>query len=78
MSVTKGEADVTHSYTKTKLEHEEKRLQEMMIPKKKKKLYSKIIYGQKRKVREANVLKDKRKALDDEDRQAKKAKRKAK
>ena len=35
---------------------EEKRLAEMMIPKKKKYLYDKIVYGKKRKVREVRLL----------------------
>ena len=35
---------------------EERKLGEMMIPKKKKNLYKKIVYGQKRKTREVRVL----------------------
>ncbi|KAI1293855.1 Pescadillo -like protein [Halotydeus destructor] len=39
---------------------EEKRMAEMMIPKKKKHLYDKIMFGKKRQVRETQQLKDKR------------------
>lgn len=45
-------------------EAEEKRLAVMMIPKKKKRLYSKIVYGQKRKSRETEKLTEKRQNLD--------------
>lgn len=40
---------------------EEKRLSTLMIPKKKKRLYNKIMYGKKRKTKEAEKLKAKRK-----------------
>ena len=79
MSVTTGKNKKIPKDQKQRDINEEKRLQEMMIPKKKKKLYSKMIYGEKRKTREANILRDKRKAIDTEDKQiAKKAKRSTK
>ena len=79
MSVALGKTKATHKDQKQRDINEEKRLQEMMIPKKKKKLYSKMIYGEKRKTREANILREKRKAIDTEDRQiAKKAKKNSK
>jgi pescadillo protein len=43
---------------------EEKRLAVMMIPKKKKRLYSKIMFGKKRKAREAEKLATKRREFD--------------
>ena len=43
---------------------EEKRLAVMMIPKKKKRLYSKIMFGKKRKTKEAEKLRSKRKEFD--------------
>lgn len=43
-----------------KQENEEKRLAVMMIPKKKKRLYDKIMFGKKRQAREALKLKAKR------------------
>jgi pescadillo protein len=45
-------------------EAEEKRLAVMMIPKKKKRLYDKIMYGKKRKVRENEVMTKKRQEFD--------------
>jgi len=53
-----------------KQENEEKRLAVMMIPKKKKRLYSKIMFGKKRKAKEAEKLKSKRKAYDNSKNQA--------
>ncbi len=43
-----------------KEENEEKRLAVMMIPKKKKRLYSRIMFGKKRKAKEVKKLKAKR------------------
>uniref|UniRef100_A0A3B3B9Z8 Pescadillo homolog n=1 Tax=Oryzias melastigma TaxID=30732 RepID=A0A3B3B9Z8_ORYME len=51
---------------------EEKRLAIMMMKKKEKYLYDKIMFGKKRKIREANKLAAKRKAFDDEEKAKKK------
>uniref|UniRef100_A0A8C4H350 Pescadillo homolog n=1 Tax=Dicentrarchus labrax TaxID=13489 RepID=A0A8C4H350_DICLA len=53
---------------------EEKRLAIMMMKKKEKYLYDKIMFGKKRKVREANKLAAKRKAHDDAEKSKKKKK----
>ncbi|KAL3063177.1 hypothetical protein OYC64_002873 [Pagothenia borchgrevinki] len=53
---------------------EEKRLAIMMMKKKEKYLYDKIMFGKKRKVREANKLTAKRKAHDDAEKSKKKTK----
>lgn len=55
---------------------EEKRLAIMMMKKKEKYLYDKIMFGKKRKVREANKLAAKRKAFDDAEKAKKKKARK--
>lgn len=55
---------------------EEKRLAIMMMKKKEKYLYDKIMFGKKRKVREANKLAAKRKAHDDASKADKKKKKK--
>uniref|UniRef100_A0A1A8HH36 Pescadillo homolog n=1 Tax=Nothobranchius korthausae TaxID=1143690 RepID=A0A1A8HH36_9TELE len=55
---------------------EEKRLAIMMMKKKEKYLYDKIMFGKKRKVREANKLAAKRKAHDDAEKTKKKKARK--
>ncbi|XP_038146004.1 pescadillo [Cyprinodon tularosa] len=55
---------------------EEKRLAIMMMKKKEKYLYDKIMFGKKRKVREANKLAAKRKAHDDAEKMKKKKARK--
>merc|ERR1719259_513631 len=47
-----------------------KRRAVMMIPKKKKVLYEKIKYGERRRKRQAEVLANKRKAIDEEKRLA--------
>lgn len=54
---------------------EEKRLAIMMMKKKEKYLYDKIMFGKKRKVREANKLAAKRKAHDDAQKSKKKARK---
>ncbi|KAM9810622.1 pescadillo [Neosynchiropus ocellatus] len=54
---------------------EEKRLAIMMMKKKEKYLYDKIMFGKKRKVREANKLAAKRKAFDDAEKAKKKSKK---
>uniref|UniRef100_A0A671YAP3 Pescadillo homolog n=1 Tax=Sparus aurata TaxID=8175 RepID=A0A671YAP3_SPAAU len=65
---------------KTRLDQEEKaeekRLAIMMMKKKEKYLYDKIMFGKKRKVREANKLAAKRKAHDDAEKSKKKKTRK--
>lgn len=55
---------------------EEKRLAIMMMKKKEKYLYDKIMFGKKRKIREANKLAAKRKAHDDAEKSKKKKARK--
>ncbi|KAM8886822.1 pescadillo [Spinachia spinachia] len=55
---------------------EEKRLAIMMMKKKEKYLYDKIMFGKKRKIREANKLAAKRKAHDDAEKSSKKKTRK--
>lgn len=55
---------------------EEKRLAIMMMKKKEKYLYDKIMFGKKRKIREANKLAAKRKAHDDAEKSKKKKTRK--
>ncbi|KAM6944922.1 pescadillo [Lycodopsis pacificus] len=55
---------------------EEKRLAIMMMKKKEKYLYDKIMFGKKRKIREANKLTAKRKAHDDAEKSKKKKTRK--
>uniref|UniRef100_A0A673CY95 Pescadillo homolog n=1 Tax=Sphaeramia orbicularis TaxID=375764 RepID=A0A673CY95_9TELE len=55
---------------------EEKRLAIMMMKKKEKYLYDKIMFGKKRKIREANKLAAKRKAYDDAEKAKKKKARK--
>lgn len=56
-------------------ESEAKRLAIMMMKKREKYLYQKIMFGKRRKIREANKLAEKRKAHDDSVRSEKKAKR---
>lgn len=73
MAVSAGQIEVVDVDRKLKKQQdEEKRLAEMMIPKKKKYLYDKIIYGKKRKAKEARKLKEKREAYDKEQRQQRK------
>ena len=57
MAVSAGQIEVVDVDRKLKKQQdEEKRLAEMMIPKKKKYLYDKIIYGKKRKAKEVRPL----------------------
>ncbi|XP_043757276.1 pescadillo homolog isoform X1 [Cervus elaphus] len=56
-------------------ESEAKRLAIMMMKKREKYLYNKIMFGKRRKIREANKLAEKRKAHDEAVRSAKKAKK---
>ncbi|KAM9330794.1 pescadillo homolog [Gastrophryne carolinensis] len=75
VKVTAGTVKVENkSKTAEEEKNEEKRLAIMMMKKKEKYLYNKIMFGKKRKVREANKLAMKRKAHDD----ATKAERKTK
>uniref|UniRef100_A0AAX7UAP1 Pescadillo homolog n=1 Tax=Astatotilapia calliptera TaxID=8154 RepID=A0AAX7UAP1_ASTCA len=77
VKVTPGKLKVEN---KARLEQEEKaeekRLAIMMMKKKEKYLYDKIMFGKKRKVREANKLAAKRKAHDDSEKEKKKKARK--
>lgn len=77
VKVTPGKMKVED---KTRLDQEEKaeekRLAIMMMKKKEKYLYDKIMFGKKRKVREANKLAAKRKAHDDAEKSKKKKTRK--
>uniref|UniRef100_A0A669EHV4 Pescadillo homolog n=1 Tax=Oreochromis niloticus TaxID=8128 RepID=A0A669EHV4_ORENI len=77
VKVTPGKLKVEN---KARLEQEEKaeekRLAIMMMKKKEKYLYDKIMFGKKRKVREANKLAAKRKAHDDAEKAKKKKARK--
>lgn len=60
-----------------KQEAEEKRLAEMMIPKKKKRLYNKIMYSKKKKAQENRKLAEKRETYDNEQKKMKKKQKKA-
>ncbi|KAM9360234.1 pescadillo [Symphorus nematophorus] len=77
VKVTPGKVKVENA---ARLEHEEKaeekRLAIMMMKKKEKYLYDKIMFGKKRKIREANKLAAKRKAHDDAEKSKKKKARK--
>ncbi|XP_067928767.1 pescadillo homolog isoform X2 [Watersipora subatra] len=55
---------VNEEKIKQKETSEQKRLAEMMIPKKNKRLYNKIMYSKKKKSQEVNALAEKRKAID--------------
>ncbi|XP_023218603.1 pescadillo-like [Centruroides sculpturatus] len=76
MEVQRGEIKIED---KTKVrqreEAEEKRLRVMMIPKKHKRLYNKIVFGEKRRKREAGKLKEKREIYEKEQKKAKKKKK---
>ncbi len=57
MEVTRGKTQAENIEKKIKKEaDEEKRLTEMMIPKKHKRLYSKIMYSQKKKKQEVIIF----------------------
>ena len=61
MAVVKGKVEVEDPQKKLKKQKdEEKKLSEMMIPKKNKRLYSKIMFKQKKERQEAEKLKEKR------------------
>ncbi|KAL3234734.1 hypothetical protein MRX96_003379 [Rhipicephalus microplus] len=55
-----------------RIKSEEKRLAVLMIPKKHKRLYDKIVFGQKRRAREAAALKQKREEIKKSSKKAKK------
>lgn len=75
MSVETGKVVVEDKEAKRKEEAaEEKRLAVLMIPKKKKRVYEKIVYGKRRKLREAAKLKEKRENYNKELRESKRKK----
>ncbi|XP_077418134.1 pescadillo [Vanacampus margaritifer] len=77
VKVTPGKLKVDNPAQREQQEKaEEKRLAIMMMKKKDKYLYDKIMFGKKRKVREANKLAAKRKAHDDNEKAKKKKARK--
>ncbi|XP_054905132.1 pescadillo [Poeciliopsis prolifica] len=77
VKVTPGKVKVeNHAHLEQEQKAEEKRLAIMMMKKKEKYLYDKIMFGKKRKVREANKLAAKRKAHDDAEKAKKKKARK--
>ncbi|KAM4616352.1 pescadillo [Polymixia lowei] len=77
VKVTPGKVKVeSRSRLEQEEKAEEKRLAIMMMKKKEKYLYDKIMFGKKRKVREANKLAAKRKAHDDASKAEKKKKAK--
>ena len=57
MMVTRGKPEVVNTEMKLKREtDEEKRLATLMIPKKQKRLYNKIMYAQKKKKQEVKII----------------------
>ena len=57
MAVVRGTAEKDDAEAKLRQQQaEERKLAEMMIPKKKKQLYKKIMFGRKRKVQEVSSL----------------------
>ncbi|KAL5016091.1 hypothetical protein ScPMuIL_005680 [Solemya velum] len=73
MSVAAGKLEVEN--VERKLERqtaEERKLAEMMIPKKKRRLYNKIMYSKNKQKQEARVLTEKRKSIDKEKKMLKK------
>jgi len=77
MSVKSGSIEqVDHDKMKSRQQNEERKLAEMMIPKKKKRLYSKIMYKKKKEGQEKRKLEEKREKYDLEQKQAKKKKAK--
>ncbi|CAH2294928.1 pescadillo homolog [Pelobates cultripes] len=77
VKVTAGKVrEVNQARVAEQEKNEEKRLAIMMMKKKEKYLYNKIMFGKKRKVREANKLAMKRKAHDDAKKPEKKKKTK--
>ncbi|XP_013408166.1 pescadillo homolog [Lingula anatina] len=77
MSVEAGTVETDDVEKKLKKQtDEERKLSEMMIPKKKRRLYNKIMYSKKKKAQEVNKLKQKREAYDKAQKAEKKKKRK--
>lgn len=75
VSVTAGKVrEVNHARVAEQEKNEEKKLAIMMMKKKEKYLYNKIMFGKKRKAREANKLALKRKAHDEASKPEKKKK----
>ncbi|XP_052797564.1 pescadillo homolog isoform X2 [Mya arenaria] len=73
MSVEAGTVEVENTHKRHQQKTaEERRLAEMMIPKKKKRLYNKIMHSRKKNAQEARVLKEKRVAIDKEKKKEKK------
>ncbi|XP_064461304.1 pescadillo homolog [Ornithodoros turicata] len=73
MAVMAGSVEKEDAAKKAeKIASEEKRLAVMMIPKKRKHLYDKIVFGQKRKRREVEHMKKKREEIDKPKQKAKK------
>ncbi|XP_076106551.1 pescadillo homolog isoform X1 [Mytilus galloprovincialis] len=78
MSVKAGELEVDNVDQRLQRQtKEEKRLAEMMIPKKKKRLYDKMMYSKKKKTQEAKVLEEKRKSIELSKKSERKRKRKS-
>ncbi|KAM6930378.1 pescadillo isoform 1-T1 [Xenentodon cancila] len=76
VKVTPGKMKVENqSRLEQEEQAEEKRLAIMMMKKREKYLYDKIMFGKKRKVREANKLAAKRKAHDDAEKKTKKSRK---
>ncbi|XP_041348851.1 pescadillo homolog [Gigantopelta aegis] len=75
MAVHAGKVEMVNIGQKLqRQEAEEKRLAEMMIPKKKRRLYQKIMYSKKKRSQEARKLEEKRKVFDEEKTRKKKRK----
>ncbi|XP_052228720.1 pescadillo homolog isoform X2 [Dreissena polymorpha] len=75
MSVEEGRVEVDDpGRRQTRQEAEERRLAEMMIPKKKRRLYNKIMHSKKKTSQEARILKEKREAIDMQKKKDKKQK----
>lgn len=78
MSVAAGRVEVDNPEKRLKKQQDEDRkLQEMMIPKKKRQLYNKIMHSKKRKRQEVRVLQEKRAEYDKEQKKSKKKKKKS-
>jgi len=72
-AVTPGKVKPSDAlHVKENTEKEEKRLAEMMIPKKKQRLYRKIMYSKKKTAQEARILAEKRRQHDRKQKQKQK------
>jgi len=77
MKVAAGEIEVLNKDKQVKKQQdEERKLAEMMIPKKKKQLYNKIVHSRKTRAKEVRILTEKREAHDKEAKKKKKQKQK--